>query len=199
MKNKITIRITGDLRDQLDKLAQLEDVSTSELTRTILYDYCNSEDTFESEKVVEYEPQIEEIIHPKIDFEEEYNTVKYELEQLYKKNVELENKDIVYSVEFLQLVSWVYYQRSATMILLRNEKYKEFQNTIIKMHSSKILSLALKEEFNKVFADLVKVEGNFFLQNSQLDFSKGIYPNFNYSLLTDFIFKNNCGFIKVNL
>jgi len=197
MKNKITIRISDDLRDQIDKMAQLEDVSTSELTRTILYDYCNSENVFEGEKFVENEPQNDEVIQSIIDYEEEYYYVICELERLYKENEEY--ADVVYSVEFLQLVSWVYYQRSAKMILLSDEKYKEFQNTIIKIHSSKILSLALKNEFNKVFADLVKVDDDIFLKNSQLDFSKGMSPKFNYSLLSDFIFKNNCGVRNINL
>jgi len=197
MKNKITIRISDDLRDQIDKMAQLEDVSTSELTRTILYDYCNSENVFEGEKFVENEPQNDEVIQSIIDYEEEYYYVICELERLYKENEEY--ADVVYSVEFLQLVSWVYYQRSAEIIVLLDEEYKGFQNTIIKIHSSKILSLALKNEFNKVFADLVKVDDDIFLKNSQLDFSKGMSPKFNYSLLSDFIFKNNCGVRNINL
>jgi len=199
MKNKITIRISDDLRDQLDELAISEGVSTSEFARTILDEYCSSISSDEFEENVEDEQEIEVEVQPVIDYEMEYNAVKDELDKLYEENEELVNKDIVYSVEFLQLVCWIYYQRSAIIMSLPAEQYKEFQSTIIKIHSSKILSMELKNEFNKVFADLVKVEGNMFLRSSQLDFSKGIFPNFKYALLSDFIFKNNCGIVNINL
>jgi len=199
MKNKITIRISDDLRDQLGELAQSEGVSTSEFTRSILENYCNSEINYDNENFVENEQQIEEAPELEIDYEEEYNAVKQELEQLNKENKELENTDIVYSAEFLKLVCWIYHQRSTTIISLPDVQYKEFQNTIVKIHSSKIISQELINEFNKVFADLVKVEGNMFLNHGQLGFSKGLFPKFNYSLLNDFIFKKNCGVNTVNL
>ncbi|AOW20593.1 ribbon-helix-helix domain-containing protein [Urechidicola croceus] len=211
MKSKITIRISDILRDQLNEKAQVEGVSTSELTRSILEEHCNSTERFESENFIENEQEIQEESEVFIEneqeiqvesenfFEKEYYALLDQFECLYEENEEFESSDIVRSVEFLQLVCWIYYQRSGFKILLSDEKYKKFQNTIIKIHSSKILGGELKNEFNKVFADLVGVEGNFFHQNSQLNFSKGILPKFNYSLLNNFIFKKNCGIIKVNI
>ncbi|WP_111709132.1 ribbon-helix-helix protein, CopG family [Lutibacter citreus] len=213
MKNKITIRIPDDLRDQLDEKAQAEGISTSELTRSILEEFCNPKNDYQEEDIDVDDQELNEINENEIDYEEECNTVKnelYELENKYEllktenKKLEvvcedLKKTDVVFSVDFLKLVCWIYYQRSASTIQLSNEQYMNFQETIINIHSSEKINSNLKNEFKKVLADLIKVQQNIFLKYNQLDFSKGNFPNFNYSTLNYFIFNKNCGVKNVTL
>ena len=213
MKNKITIRISDDLRDQLNEKAQLEGISTSELARTILDEFCNPLNDYDGEDIVEDNLQFNEVDENEIDKEEEYNSTKNELHELEDKFEilkieyeglekiceELENPDIIYSIEFLQLVCWVYYQRSGSIIQLSREQCINLQETIINANSSEYISTDLKNELKKVLANLVNAQDNWLLRNSQLDFSKGIFPNFKYSLLNDFIFNKNCGTKTVNI
>lgn len=217
----MTIRISDDLRDQLDEFAQLEEVSTSELIRKVLDEYCNSIGSSEDKGYSGNRKNIKVIPELEIDYEENYNDLLIEVEEIKSSHEEIyqnlkedfnelqndydellnEEIDIVDSKEFLQLLCWVYYQRSGSIMLLSNEQYKRFQETIIKIHSSIKISGDLKNEFNKVFVDLINIENSSFFKNTQLSFSKGVFPKFNYSLLNDFIYKNHCDInsIKFNL
>jgi predicted DNA binding CopG/RHH family protein len=191
MNNKITIRISDELRGLLDEKALLEGISTSELARTILDEYCNKEDQTENEDVKLYEPEIT------VDYKEEYFSIKEELDDLYEEEFanseEMQNLDVVYSIKFLQLVCWIYYQRSGVGITATKQEYESFKKTLIKIHSSSMIDENLKNEFDKVFADIVTFGNKFLVDQRQLKFAEGIFPNFAYNLLDDFIFKKNCG------
>ena len=57
----------------------------------------------------------------------------------------------------------------------------------------------LKREFNKVLADLLKVENDILLGCQQLEFSKkDNFGGFNYIMLREFLFDQNCGLIKTD-
>jgi len=215
MNTKITIRISDDLRDQLDVNAKFEEVSTSELARKILEEYCFVND---NEGILE--SRIEEEQEPEIDFEEKYNKLCFEIEELenihFEKcdvlkedienlkqdNINLqelydnllnEKKDVVFSVEFLQLVCWIYIQRFGEGDHVTKEEYQKLKNTLIKLQLTEKVNKELKDSFNIVFANIIDVEGNWFVNHKQLNFAKGNYPKFNYSLLNRFIFKEDCG------
>lgn len=201
MKKKMTIRISEDLRDQLDENASLKGISTSELARTILEEYCNSGFEDDNDEIIEDNQDVKSGELFEIDYEYEYNLAKDQLELLEEEIEELSNnnKDIVDEIEFLQLVCWIYYQRSGHSLIVGKKEFEKFKATIIKINSSERIETRLKDEFNKVFADIVKVENNWLAYHRQMNFASGTFPNFNYNVLDDFIFKNNLGIRIINL
>tara|TARA_R110002072_G_scaffold37715_18_gene109965 strand:- start:6353 stop:6922 length:570 start_codon:yes stop_codon:yes gene_type:complete len=179
MKGKITIRISDSLRERLSEVAELNEVSVSELSRTILEQYFNSEEE-------EYDDDINE------NFEDQSmeDEVHFENKHFYDE-IDYEDEDIVHSVAFFQLVTWVFDQRDSRLIKLDKNELKKFKDTIIEIYSSSIIKQELKDEFNKVFVDLIKEINSSYPFSYRPDFAFRNYKGFKYSLLTDFIFKDN--------
>lgn len=171
MNKKISIRISDSLNDKLSEVSEMENISVSELSRKILEDYFTST----NDEVEEDFQEIEEETSFEEDFYEDY---------------EEENFDIVNEVEFWQLVLWIYDQKGERMFKFHKEELKKFKQTIIKIHSSTVIPYELKDEFNKVFVELIKEIESSYPFSSRPDFAFASYNGFNFPLLTEFIFNN---------
>lgn len=179
MNGKISIRISDSLRQKLSEISEMKNISVSEMSRTILEEYFESYETISHDFKNDSSDKIlakDENIKQEIFVEKTTQTIK----------------DFANSVEFFQLVTWIYDQRASRLLSFDKNQFVDFQNTIIKIHSSSFIKEDLKNEFNKVFNDLIKIARNPMLNNERPDFAVSYKTDFNYKMLTDFIFIENC-------
>jgi predicted transcriptional regulator len=181
MKGKVSIRISDNLRDKLSETAELKGVSVSELSRTILEQYFEDNNTLNQEEITED-------IFDANTSHEEINENNFSSEKLINQDI-----DIVNSLDFFQLVIWMYDQRGSRILRLDKVEFEKFKNTIIKIHISSSVKDELKNEFNKVFVYLIKEINKNYSLSYRPDFAYGSYTGFDYSLLTEFIFKDRMG------
>jgi hypothetical protein len=187
MKEKISIRISDNLKDRLSEMSELNKVSVSELSRTILEDYfTNADNEHQKDTLEKYQSPTKDV--------ENY----FDEKPLYDE-LDYENDDIVYSVEFLQLVVWIYDQKGSRKIKITNKEIELFKKTIIKIHSSLIVKQKLKDEFNKVFVDLIKESTSSYPFYYTPEFAYRDVKGFNFTLLTEFIFKEDLGQISITI
>jgi hypothetical protein len=179
MNEKITIRVPDSLRDRLSEKSEMEGVSVSEIARTILGQYFISLDN-------QYDENTNDDFHNQPTEDDNYIDETTPLEES-----DYEDKDIVNTVEFLQLVVWMFDQKESRVLKFDKTRLEKFKNTIIKIHSSSIMRQNLKDEFNKVFIDLIKELNSNYPFNSHPDFAYNDSGSFNFSLLTQFIFEEN--------
>ncbi|WP_372744424.1 CopG family transcriptional regulator [Lutibacter sp.] len=190
MTTTINLRISSELRNKLDELAEEKNVSTSEVTRLILENYFENELDFEEE--IYNSVQDPENLY--VEDNEGYFEQKYN--ELLNKELEIK-PSLIHSLEFLQLVSWIFDQKALPIQSYSKKQRENFRDTIIQINGNPIFSQDLKKEFNKVLADLIKVEDSFLYGSRQLDFAKKAFFNgFNYRILKEFLFENNCELIK---
>jgi len=178
----INLRISNDLRNRLDDIAEQNNLTTSEYARSIFEDHFKNLSNYqETEEEIEEEEEENEKI-------EGYFQQKY-FELLDK---EFEAPDLINSLEFLQLICWIYDHKSPPFEIHTVDQYAKFQKTIIKISNDPIFSEDLKKEFNKVLVDLLKIEGNNYLRHYQLEFSRPLnFQRFNFGKLKKFIFERN--------
>lgn len=185
MKEKISIRISDSLRDKLSEMSESEGISVSELARTILEQYfTNLENKFDEETNDNNQPILEEYRIDETPYKEEFN---------------YEETDIVNTVEFLQLVTWMFDQKESRLLKFEKTILEKFKNTIIKVHSSTKMKQELKNEFNKVFINLIKELNSSYPFSYRPDFAMLYGNGFNFKLLNQFIFDENLGTISVTL
>lgn len=184
MKGKMTIRISDSLRDRLSEKSEREEVSVSELSRTILEKYFISLDNENTNNGFHNQPK-------------EKNNYINETAPL--EEPDFEDIDIVHTVEFLQLVVWMFDQKESRILKFDITALDKFKNTIIKIYSSSIMEQNLKDEFNKVFIDLIKELNSNYPFNSRPDFAYNDSGSFKFSLLTKFIFEESLSQKEITL
>lgn len=185
MKGKITIRISDSLRTKLSEKSEAESTSVSEIARTILEQYFISLDSGFNENTTD------DFLSQSVEEE------KYSDETTFLEEFDYDDIDIVYTTEFLQLVLWMFDQRESRLLKLDKIALEEFKNTILKIHSSSIMEQSLKDEFNKVFVDLIKELKSSYPFSCRTDFAMVYRDGFNYELLNKFIFNENLGTISI--
>lgn len=183
MNGKISIRISDSLRQKLSEISEMKNISVSEMSRTILEEYFESYETKSHDCTNDSSDKIPTI----------FENTQHEI--FVEKPTE-SIKDIATSVEFFQLATWIYDQRASRLLTLDKNQLINFQNTIIKIHSSSIINEDFKNEFNKVFNDLLKIAKVSEIFIHRPDFAIAYSSGFNYQMLTDFIFKEYCGNIS---
>lgn len=187
MKGKMTIRMSDSLRDRLSEKSEVEGISVSESARTILEQYFIAIDNGENETKID-------------DFQNQQREEKeYIGETPYFDEFDYEETDIVNTVEFLQLVTWMFDQKESRLLKFNKIELEKFQNTILKVHSSTRIKQELKNEFNKVFVDLIKELNSSYQFSCRPDFAMLYGGGFNFELLNQFIFEENLGTISVKL
>lgn len=166
----LNFRVSEDLKDLIDSSAEQQDLSSSKLVRQILEDHF-----FQSEE------KKDEIT---LAEEEEYDNINFFEEEDYFE----EKENVIYSLRFLQLISWVYNQRSNIGMGLENYRYEEFKATILKLNNVDQIDKELKDEFNKILAEIIQKKGSVFYK---FKFTKFFgFEAFNYRKLNEFIFNN---------
>lgn len=181
MKKKISIRVSDSLSDKLSEISEMKNISVSELSRTILEQHFTSLENSNNEQgsnsldnhIAESETKVDTLIP--------YEEFGYD------------DIDVVRSIEFFQLITWMYDQRDKRLLKFDKVELNELKNTIIKVHSSGIMKQELKDEFNKVFVDLIKEIQSEYSYTYRLNFALEYSDGFNFSLLTTFIFEENLG------
>ncbi|MHB0756766.1 ribbon-helix-helix domain-containing protein [Polaribacter sp. M15] len=184
MNGKISIRISDSLKDKLSEMSEIEGVSISEVSRTILEQYFTN---LENNIVLEANNNQPE--------QEGYHLD----ETSYIDEFDYEEPDIVYTVEFLQLVTWMFDQKESRLLEFDKTILEQFKNTIIKVHSSTRMKQELKNEFNKVFVDLIKELNSSYPSFYRLNFAYQSSDAFDFELLNQFIFDENLGTISITL
>lgn len=187
MKGKITLRISDSLRNKLSEMSEIENVSISELARTILEQHFDSLEN-------EYDEATYDDFHNQQTEEKDYTS-----KPPYLDDFDNEEPDIVNTVEFLQLVTWMFDQKESRLLKFDKVTLEKFKNTILRLHSSNKMQQELKNEFDKVFVDLIKELNSSYQFNYRLDFALGYGDCFNFKLLNQFIFEENLGTISVPL
>ena len=181
MKKKISIRISDSLSDKLSEISEMKNISVSELSRTILEQHFVSLENSENEgitnhfnnQITESESMVDTLI-PNGEFE--YNEI-----------------DVVHSIEFFKLIIWMHDQRDSRLLKLDKVELVELKNTILKVYFSDLMKQELKDEFNKVFVDLIKEIQSDYSISYRLNFAICYSDGFDFSLLTKFIFKEDLG------
>ena len=181
MKDKISIRISDSLRDRLSEMSETEGISVSELARTILEQYFDSLDN-------ENDGTADDYFHNQQSEEKDHIDETPPIEESYYDDKDI---DIVNTVEFLQLVVWMFDQKESRILKFDKTALEKLKNTIIRIYSSTKMLQELKNEFDKVFIDLIKeLDSNYPFNYRPVFASKGS-DSFNFSLLTQFIFEDN--------
>lgn len=174
MKSKITIRISDSLRDKLSELSEMEEISVSEVARTIL------ESHFSSNKPIE----------KKIVFSESEDFLKDKSFEECTPNdsINQEYNDSIFSEEFFKLVIWIYDQKESRTLKLSKYEFESFKDYIIKIQLSNEIPKQLKNEFDKVYVDLIKLINKEFPTYLRPNFANGNSSGFNYIMLNEFLF-----------
>lgn len=177
----INLRISVDLKDQLDELASEKNISTSEITRSILENYFYDLNSYEEEQFQDEDLEEEIQINNNESFEEE--------------------ESLINSVEFLKLIAWIFYHNSNEYIFLEKKDYQQFMDTIlhINLHKKKFDEKLIKE-FYKIFRDLTLAEENGFLTTTKLDFANTYsHKRFDFKMLMKFIMEQSPNSLKITI
>ncbi|PQJ82792.1 hypothetical protein [Polaribacter glomeratus] len=181
MKRKISIRISDSLSDKLSEISEMKNISVSELSRTILEQHFAAPENSEKEGVTNhFNNQITES-------ESKVGTL------ISYGEFEDNNIDVVHSIEFFKLIIWMYDQRDTRLLKFGKVELVELKNTILKVYFSDLMLQELKDEFNKVFVDLIKEIQSDYSTTYRLNFAMYYSGGFDFSLLTKFIFKEDLG------
>ncbi|WP_445748855.1 hypothetical protein [Polaribacter sp.] len=197
MNRKISIRISDSLRNKLSEISEIQKISVSELSRTILEQYFISDDNSKLEddtnNFKNHQIESEKFVYDVIPYSE-FDNKKID-EQDFEDYEKFNHKDIdvVNTFEFLQLITWMFDQRESRLIKLNKNELKSLKNTATRINSSNLLNEDIKDEFNKVVSDLIKEIRNNSSFSSRPNFAYKDQFGFNYPLLTEFIFKENLG------
>jgi len=104
------------------------------------------------------------------------------------------------SLEFLQLMCWIFDQKSLPIQSYSYDQFEEFKHTIIEFRNNPNISNDLKMEFQKVLIDLIKTEDNFLLNNDQMNFAKKENKHrFNYKMLKQYLFDSDSGINEITV
>lgn len=174
MKDKLTIRISDSLKIKLSEKSETEQVSVSEVARTILENYFSTDSSLEWQSKIEKSAQtIQEIV----------------IKNPTDTAINFKEEDVVFSREFYKLLIWMYDKRESRKLKLSKYELDNFKNTLNKVQVSTEIPIELKREFDKVFVDLVGMLSSDYKFKSTPEFVYSYSRNsFNYKMLNEFLF-----------
>lgn len=155
----INLRVSIDLRNQLEELAVEKNISTSELTRSIIEDFFNSS------------KDIRKTIHS-------FYTIE-----------NLPENDLLRSFEFTQLIFWIYDKRLNPELNETEEFYIQHMALIKKLKYHPFFGVEILKELNKVSNEIEDYLINKNYSKAEFYFSRDGFENsFNYDLFSELIY-----------
>lgn len=163
----LNFRISEDLKKLIDSKAEKENSSSSQIVREILENYFLKAEEYHDDKISSELDEVSDFQHIEEDLSEE-------------------TENIIYTSRFIQLICWIYDQKSTNPKIHKEKQYESFKKTIIELNNCNQISSELIEEFNKILAELIQKKGRL---SYQFKFVKPFgSERFSYDLLNDFIF-----------
>ena len=162
--NTITLRVSDELKNQLENLGFEQEKSTSEITRSIIEDYFYTSEDFESTKTY--------------------------LTNLNRKE---DNIDLLQTLEFSELIFWIYEKYRDPNMQETDEFYQQIINTIDKLNNHPLFNDEILNELEKISQELKMYFKDPSSSEWWLNFpSQGHLYSFNYELFKDFFFCIRC-------
>ena len=157
--NTITLRVSDQLKSQLEDLGNEQEKSISEITRSIIEDFFNSSDNLKRS------------------------------ESNYFDIDSLPPDDLLRTFEFTELIFWIYDKRVNPEINETNEFYVQHIDLIEKLTHHPFFGTESLKELNKVSNELKEYLAGKYNEEPGFSFSiKGNRYSFNYELFSIFFY-----------